>query len=537
MIPRASVPSSLRALSANKSSVAESGWGRTVCLRGLVNAIGRRWLNAVVLLAVLLCSVTLSACNRVRPEHKVQPAAYYDIRDYGAISDGKTKNTEAIRIAIAAAAKAGGGTILFSRGVFLTGPIHLKSNITLLIDAGATLRFSSDFDDYLPMIPSRWEGTEVITFSPLIYAEKVENVAIQGRGVIDGQGEAWWKFYQALREQRKKTGEWKKDSKWQQEFLRVNKHLEMPDDPERVNSAFLRPPMFQLRYSKNISIRDVTLKNSPFWTINPVYCENLTVSGVTIENPESAPNTDGIDPESCKNVRISDCHISVGDDCITIKSGRDAEARRINQPAENYTITNCTMLRGHGGVVIGSEMSGSVRNIAISNCVFDGTDRGIRIKSTRGRGGVVENVSVSNIVMRDIREEAITLNLFYSNVPAEPFSARTPVFRKIHIDSIVGNAKVAATLLGLDESPLDDVSLTNIRLSAATGVVIRNAKHIELNSVQVATQSGPSVTVEQSDSVELVNVGTWTPHLGSNVVELTNTEHVTFGGLNAPRQP
>ncbi len=533
MIPKASAPSFWRVSSENKPSFGDTGRGRARYLLGAVYW-RLRWLAAVELFAVLFCCVTLGACDRRHCEHHHQPAAYYDIRDYGAKADGKTKNTEAIRSAIAAAANAGGGTVLISHGVYLTGPIHLKSNITLLIDAGATLRFSSDFDDYLPMIPSRWEGTEVTTFSPLIYADKVENVAILGRGVIDGQGEPWWKFYRDLRERRNKTGAWSKDSKWQQEFLRLNKRLEMPDDPERIDSAFLRPPLLQLRYSKNISIRDITFKNSPFWTINPVYCENLTVSGVTIENPESAPNTDGIDPESCKNVHISDCHISVGDDCITIKSGRDAEARRINQPADNYTITNCTMLRGHGGVVIGSEMSGSVRNIAISNCVFDGTDRGIRIKSTRGRGGVVENVSVSNIVMRDIREEAITLNLFYSNVPAEPFSPRTPVFRKIHLHSIVGNAKQAATLLGLDESPLDDVSLTAIRLSASTGIVIRNAKHIELESVRVETQSGPSVSVERSDYVELVDVGTWTPHAGTKVVQLADTTHATVRDLTAP---
>ena len=532
MIPRVSAPLSSRASSESRSPTLLRGFQRTGYVRGPIFWFWRHALSKIMLATVLSCCVALVACNRTHPEAKLQPAAYYDIRDYGAIAGGKTKNTEAIRNAIAAAAKAGGGTVLISKGIYLTGPIHLESNITLLIDAGATLKFSADFDDYLPMIPSRWEGTEVITFSPLIYGEKVENVAIQGRGIIDGQGEPWWKFHRALREQREKTGSWKKDSKWRQEFMRVNRNLELPDDPERINSAFLRPPMFQLRYSKNISIRDVTFKNSPFWTLNPVYCENLTVSGVTIENPDSAPNTDGIDPESCKNVHISDSHISVGDDCITIKSGRDAEARRMNQPSENYTITNCTMLRGHGGVVIGSEMSGSVRNIAISNCVFDGTDRGIRIKSTRGRGGVVENVSVSNIVMRDIREEAITLNLFYSNVPAEPFSARTPVFRKIHIDSIVGNAKVAATLLGLDESPLDDVSLTHVSLTAATGVVIRNAKHIELNSVKVETQSGPSVTVEQSDDVELINVGTFAPHAGVKVVELKDTKHVIVGGSN-----
>jgi hypothetical protein len=259
------------------------------------------------------------------------------------------------------------------------------------------------------------------------------------------------------------------------------------------------------------------------------------VSGVTIVNPPDAPNTDGINPESCRNVHISDCHIDVGDDCVTIKSGRDREARRRGQPAENYTITNSTMLRGHGGVVIGSEMSGGVRNIAISNCVFDGTDRGIRIKSNRGRGGVVEDVRVSNVVMRNIREEAITLSLLYRQAPPEPFSERTPRFRRIHLGGITGSATQAGSLLGLEESPLEDVSLTDVSLIAKQGIVIQEAKHVELRSVRIDTEAGPAIAVERAKQVELVDVATRMPHPATPVIRLSNVQQANLrGGFVSP---
>ena len=223
------------------------------------------------------------------------------------------------------------------------------------------------------------------------------------------------------------------------------------DYKSSLQRRFFRPPLFQPIRCKNILVEGVTVINSPFWTINPEFCENVTVKGITINNPLS-PNTDGINPSSCKNVHISDCHINVGDDCITLKSGRDKQGRDLATPCENITITNCTMLAGHGGVVIGSEMSGDVRKVTISNCVFDGTDRGIRIKSTRGRGGIVEEISVNNIVMKDIKREAIVLNLFYSKMDPEPVSERTPVFRNIHISSLVGTVNTAVKILGLENA-------------------------------------------------------------------------------------
>jgi len=310
--------------------------------------------------------------------------SYYNVLSYGARNDSSKIATKAIADAIAAATKKGGGTVYFPAGKYLTGPIHLKSNITLFIDAGAELHFSDKFDDYLPMVESRYEGVDVKSFSPLFYAYKAENITIRGRGLINGHGKKWWDYVEGYKEGQPRTH-------LQKIFDSLNKDIVLPDDPRQMKRGFLRPPFIQPMYCKNVLIEGITIINSPFWTVNPEFCENVTVTGVTINNPHS-PNTDGINPESCRYVHISNCHISVGDDCITIKSGKDIPGRTKATAAENYTITNCTMLSGHGGVVIGSEMSGDVKKITISNCVFDGTDRGIRIKTTRGRGGVVEEV-------------------------------------------------------------------------------------------------------------------------------------------------
>lgn len=469
------------------------------------------------------------------PPPRPAKGTVYDVRTFGAVADGKTKNTVAIRKAIAAASAAGGGTVYLGGGTYLTGPIHLASNITLYVDAGAVVKFSDDFDDYLPMVRSRWEGTEVFNFSPLIYAEKADNVAIVGRGTLDGQGAAWWKYVRALKEEHQKTGVWPADVKWRQEFARMNPNLEWPDDRQNLEMGFLRPPLIQLIECHNVAVEDVTIRNSPFWTVNPVYSDGVTIRGVTIDNPLDAPNTDGIDPESCRNVHIADCHISVGDDCITIKSGRDRQGRRIGRPAENITVTNCTMGHGHSGVAMGSEISGGIKKVTVSNCVFDGTDRGIRIKSTRGRGGVVEDVRVQNIVMKNVREEAITLNLYYTNAPAEPVSERTPRFRNIHLSGISGTAGEAGAILGLEEARIENVTLNDIDLVAEKGLTIKDASHVGLSGVRIDAAAGPALIIERSDDVHLFDVRTLTPHPGAPVIELANVRGAfVHGAFAAP---
>lgn len=442
--------------------------------------------------------------------------SWYDVTKFGARKDSSRKATTAIANAIAAASKAGGGTVYFPAGKYLTGPIHLKSNITIYIDAGAELHFSDNFDDYLPMVESRYEGVDVKSFSPLFYAYKATNIAIKGRGLINGHGKKWWDFVEGYKAEQPR-------SKWQYIFDSLNTNIALPDDPRQMKRGFLRPPFIQPMYCKNVLIEGITIINSPFWTVNPEFCENVTITGVTINNPPS-PNTDGINPESCKYVHISNCHISVGDDCITIKSGKDVPGRLKAAPAQNYTITNCTMLSGHGGVVIGSEMSGGVKNIVISNCVFDGTDRGIRIKTTRGRGGIVEDIRVDNIIMKNIREQAFVLDMAYSKTNPEPVSERTPQLRNISYSNITAYTKEAGFINGLEEMPVENIRFTDVIIHAATGFVVQKAKQIYFNNLSIEVEKGPAIIGKQVNGLELDGIKASRVLPNVPLIFLTDTE-------------
>ncbi len=270
----------------------------------------------------------------------------------------------------------------------------------------------------------------------------------------------------------------------------------------------------------------MTLLNSASWTLHPIFCEFVTVTGLTIINPVPSPNTDGINPESCRNVHISNCHIDVGDDCITLKSGKDELGRAMGIPNENITITNCTMLKGHGGVVIGSEMSGGVRNVSISNCVFQGTDRGLRIKSQRGRGGVVEGVTFSNIVMQDV-PEPFNITMFYSGTdkPEEkhPVNVGTPRFRDILINNVTARgARSAGQITGLQEMAIEGVTLSNVRVQAEKGFICRDAKDITFNNVEIDTGSGPALIGQSVDGLLLEKFRTRRPHAGTQLTDLKN---------------
>jgi hypothetical protein len=371
-----------------------------------------------------------------------------------------------------------------------------------------------------------------MNFSPLFYGYQLENITIQGRGLLDGQGQVWWDFYSKLREEYKKYGEVKTQSKWQKMHRELNQNTIIPDTWMWDNNNFLRPPFIQFYDCKNIQIKDVTIINSPFWTINPELCDNVTITGVTIKNPHDSYNTDGINPESCTNVHIANCHISVGDDCITLKSGRDEDGRRIARPTENVTITNCTMLSGHGGVVIGSEMSGDVRKVTISNCVFDGTDRGIRLKTMRGRGGVVEEIRVSNVVMKNI-QEAIKMNMEYQETEPEPVSERTPRFRNIHISNVTANqTKQAGYLLGLDEMPIENVTFSNINIDAEKGFEFKNVNNIEFHQVTVNTKSFPVLSGENVTNLEIDCVKTLDYRNKSDIIQLENVQNAFIHNAN-----
>lgn len=439
----------------------------------------------VFLIALLLASIINISATLV------------DMQKAGAKPDGIKLNTVLINKTIDKLNAIGGGTLYFPAGTYLTGAIRMKSNITIELEAGATLLFSDNFDDYLPFVEMRHEGIVMKSFSPLIYAVDAENITIKGEGKIDGQGKKWWEEFFRIYMDLDKNGV-RDLNKYQPMWNKANdvKSLYAETNEDYISSMqrrFFRPPFIQPIRCKNVRIEGITIVNSPFWTVNPEFCENVTIDRVTINNPPS-PNTDGINPESCRYVHISNCHISVGDDCITLKSGRDLQGRKLASPNENITITNCTMLSGHGGVVIGSEMSGSVRNVTISNCVFDGTDRGIRIKSTRGRGGVVENIRVSNIVMRNIQREAIILDLKYSKMPEEPLSERTPIFRNIHISDLIGvDVKIPIYIRGLEESPISNISFSNINIDGKQKSFFENCTNIKMTDVFV---NGEKLIVE-----------------------------------------
>ena len=444
--------------------------------------------------------------------------AIINILDCGAVGDGKTLCTNAIASAVEQCEKLGGGVIYVPAGTYLTGPIFLKSNMELNIEAGATLLFSADMNDY-PVVNSRWEGVKQDCYASLINADNCENISITGRGTLDGQGAFWWKIFRA------------KENKYP------------------------RPKMIAPYECKNVLIQGVTLTNSPSWTINTILCDNVTIDNVTINNPYDSPNTDGIDPESCSNIHISNCHVDVGDDCIAIKAGTEGTAERV--PCKNITITNCTMVHGHGGVVIGSEMSGSVENVTISNCVFTNTDRGIRLKSRRYRGGAVQDIRVDNVIMENVLCPFIA-NLYYMWGPRgmdpdvvdknpAPVTKDTPVFRRLHFSNMTCkdvNAS-AGHFFGLAEMYVEDCTFENVYISIADnavegepamyvgvqpvkekGFVLTNTRGIKFNNVTVVGVNGPAFKVENSEDITFTNCINKNNKSNSEMVKQTNCKNI-----------
>ncbi|MFV0588969.1 glycoside hydrolase family 28 protein [Bacteroides reticulotermitis] len=440
-------------------------------------------------------------------------ARTFDMKQLGADDKGTKPCTALINQTIEQASSEGGGTIYFSAGTYLTASIRMQSNITLHLESGAVLRFFDRFEDYLPFVTMRWEGTVMKSLSPLIYANGADNITITGRGTLDGNGFKWWEWEYATRELIKNNGgKLPSLNKLQQMWVDANKDLRISEyyKPSLERRMF-RPPFIQFFECSNILIENVKIINSPYWTINPEFCDNVVVHGVTINNPSEnpkGPNTDGINPSSCRNVRISDCFISVGDDCITIKSGRDEDGRRHGRACENITITNCVMLSGHGGVVIGSEMSGGVKRVVISNCVFDGTDAGIRLKSSRGRGGVVEDIRVDNIVMKNIRQNAFIFDLFYDKLSKpEPVTEQTPIFRNIHLSNITGtDIKQIGYIKGIEEMPVQDLSFSNMNMKAEIGFIIDTAQDIRFHNVDFTSTKGSPWEFSKCSQLILNNV-------------------------------
>ncbi len=430
-------------------------------------------------------------------------AAVYNVRDYGATGDGTTKDTAAIAKAIAAGSQAGGGVIYFGPGRYLTGAINLKSNLTLEVDAGATILGSPDPADY-PVYDSVWgDGRKEI--SSLIFAEDAENVTIRGRGTIDGQGQNWWR----------RMG-------WPNR-LKVAREQRTP--AELTQLALLangRPHLIKLVRCKFVVIEQLHLINSPEWTVHPLLCEFVRVDGITIQNPVPSPNTDGINPESCRNVQIINSRIDVGDDCVTLKSGSNEWGRKLGKPDENIAISNCVMLRGHGGVTIGSEMSGGVRNVAVNNCVFQGTDVGIRIKSQRGRGNVVEGLAVSNVLMQDVLS-AFTITTFYmgADKPGDTFPVNdgTPIFRDFLFSNITARgSRTAGQITGLKEMPVENITFSNVHIQAQTGMTCTNAKEIAFRDASIDTEKGPALSLTNCEQIDTSRFSTRKKHDGTPVI-------------------
>tara|TARA_R110002049_G_scaffold38978_4_gene120414 strand:- start:17614 stop:19200 length:1587 start_codon:yes stop_codon:yes gene_type:complete len=412
---------------------------------------------------------------------------------YGAKNDGVYKNTLAIKAAIEKASSQGGGTVYFPAGNYLTGPIHLKRDITLYIDSGATIIFSEDFDDYLPMVPTRFQGANGKGFSPLIYGNNLQNVSIVGMGTIDGQGEVWQKAIKEIRKA-EKEGIINEPNKWQKIFAKNN-----PEKKNLDQSGFQRPLFIQFLNSSRIKIKDIKVINAPFWTVHFVDCDNVTVDGVYIKNPEESSNTDGINPESSRNVKITNCVIDVGDDCISIKSGKGSEARENYKPSKNIQISNCTMIHGAAGVSIGSEMSAGVENVVISNCIIENTGKGIHIKTNRNRGGYIKNVRVNNIIIKDILycfdevPAAMHINAMYydkDSIQNMPITKSTPILENIHFSNItMSNIKYPVFLYGLGESNFKDISFSNMDISSIEGMKIKNVDGLSMKNISMRTVS------------------------------------------------
>lgn len=459
----------------------------------------------------------------------------YNALDHGIVPDGTTKNTAAIAGVIAKIKAAGGGTLYFPAGRYLTGSVHLESNLTLHLEAGAVLLYSGDPADS-PLVESRWEGTTAWTHGPLLYANDRENITITGRGTIDGQGQNWWRPERSPDAQRVERNRVAREA-WQQVFARIQQGGEgasVTRDDFAVAAGFIRPSLVVPFKCRNILIEGVTITNSPMWLLHTIYSENITVRGVSFVS--RGPNGDGYDIDSCRNVRISDCYFDTGDDCIVIKSGRDADGRRVGRPTELVTITNCVMHRGHGAVVIGSEMSGGIRDITASNIVTRGTDRGIRLKTQRGRGAVVENIRFDNWVIIDAPKEAIHLTSNYSDMAEEPRTERTPVFRNIAISNVtVVNAAKVGEIAGLSEQAIEQIRITDLKGTGRLGFTADAADDLELHDIRIDAQEGPAFTFTNSRRLLLDNLATTTPPADvAPVVSLVDSSDVVLTGGRMP---
>lgn len=462
-------------------------------------------------------------------------AVTYHITKYGAVPDGHQLNTRSIQSAIDDCSKKGGGQVQVPSGLWLTGPIVLKSNVNLHLEVGATLLFTKDKTQY-PLVKANWEGYNQMRNQSPVSAEGATNIAITGKGIIDGNGDGW----RMVKKDKLTESQWKKLVA-SGGVVSKDGRLWMPSegfargqdikDPGRItpdrNEAyyqsvkdFLRPNLLVLTKCDKILLEGVTFQNSPAWNLHPLMSSNITVRNIQVKNPWYAQNGDGIDLESCRNVLIENSVFDVGDDGLCIKSGRDADGRARAMPTQDVIIRGCTVYASHGGFVVGSEMSGGAKNIYVSNCTFVGSDIGLRFKTTRGRGGIVENIFIKDIYMKDIPGDAILFDMYYMGndpVPMEgekrelpkvqmlPVDETTPQFRNIHISNVYCNgAKKAIFIRGLPEMHVKNIKIEHSVFQSETGVDIQEASGITLNNIKVfSKKNNPVIDVINSDNISV----------------------------------
>ncbi|HTU66768.1 MAG TPA: glycoside hydrolase family 28 protein [Steroidobacteraceae bacterium] len=415
------------------------------------------------------------------------PDRVFDITKYGAVADGATLNTAAIAKAIAECAASGGGRVLVPKGRFLTGAVHLQSNVELHVDEGATLLFDPDPSNY-PIVFTRWEGIELMNYSPLIYARRQKNIAITGKGTLDGQGSArnWWSW----------KGKWGGTTEygWKEgmptQIPARNKLFQMAEDwvpvEKRVfgDGAYLRPPFIQPYECENVLIEGVRVRNSPFWNIHPVMCRNVTLRGVDVYG--HGPNNDGCDPESVNGMLIENCTFDTGDDCIAVNSGRNADGRRLSIPSQNILVRNCRMKEGHGGVVVGSQISGGARWVYAENCHMDSPDLwyAIRFKNNALRGGLLENFYYRDIDVGQVGRAAITCDFNYEEGAEGAF---TPRLRNIVVERLrVKNAVRVLDSQGLPKAPVEDITLKDCSFGGVSQPsIVKYTRGVKLERVTV----------------------------------------------------
>jgi polygalacturonase len=445
---------------------------------------------------------------------------FFNVLDYGARNDGSASATEAFRAAIQAAKSAGGGTVYVPAGTYITGPIELVSNLVLYVDAGATLRFPAT---RLPFTQGREQGVECLTPVPLIGGRNLENVTLAGRGVLTTDNAEWLKIMPRVKASAAGPGT-AFGPNWEKLLQDLEVKTPAPAEDYEKAAPELRPSFFRVMDSKNVLVEGVHFVGSSMWTIHLLYSDNVVVRNVIIETYPGV-HTDGIAIDSSRNVRISDSYIDTGDDGIVIKSGKDADGRRVNRPTENVSITNCTVHHAHGAVVIGSEISGGVRNIVASNITCRDTHIGARIKSRRGRGGRVEDVRFDNWTMEDV-VQGIVVTSYYSmegevEATDTSVSERTPVFRNIAMSNMtISHARLAIDVEGLPEMPLSGVRISDVVASGTRGMIAADTVDLELHQVQVNAEKGPAFLIRDSRQLELDGVSASKPLAGLPVLRL-----------------